>query len=324
MNELEKQILWMDGAIRPWAEGQIHVMSHVLHYGSGIFEGIKCYATADGPAIFRLEDHIRRFEQSGRLYKMQLPYTVEEIIQGCRDIVQAVGLESCYIRPLAFYGYDTLGVHPRDCPVHVAIACFDWGAYLGDDGITRGVRVTVSPWRKFHYTTFPTTAKASGQYLNSLLAIQDAKEKGFDEALLLNMEGDIAEGSGQNLFLVRDGALYTNDETSSILLGLTRDTVMQLARDLDIPVNINPLTLDDLRSADEAFFTGTASEVTPIRELDGHPIGAGKPGPITTRLSELYFDLIKGKRPEYRHWLTYLEQGEKEQSTTVKQASVSD
>ena len=318
MSATGNQYLWMDGAIRPWAEGQIHVMSHVLHYGSGIFEGIKCYETADGPAIFRLDDHIRRFERSAALYQMELPYTVDEIVQGCLDVVTASGLESCYIRPIAFYGYDTLGVHPRDCPVHVAIACFDWGAYLGDDGITRGVRVTVSPWRKFHYSTFPTTAKASGQYLNSLLAIQDAKGKGFDEALLLNMEGDIAEGSGQNLFLVRNGALFTNDEKSSILLGITRETIMQLAQDLDIPVNITTLTLEQLGAADEAFFTGTASEVTPIRELDGQPIGAGKPGPITIQLSEIYFDLIKGKRPEYRHWLTYLVRTGKERSTAHK------
>ena len=298
--------IWMNGALLPWSEGTTHVMSHTLHYGSGVFEGIKCYATADGPAIFRLEDHMRRMAASADLYGMQIPYTVEELVQASVELVKANQLESGYIRPIVFYGYDTLGVHPKNCPVQVAIACFDWGAYLGEEGIANGVRITVSPWKKFHWSSFPTTAKASGQYLNSLLAVTEAHKRGFDEALLLNMEGNIAEGSGQNLFVVQDGTLYTNDEKSSILMGITRETIIQLAGDLGIPVKISDLTQDQLQEADEAFFTGTASEVTPIREVDSHTIGNGKPGELTTRLRALYFDIVKGKQPKYRHWLTYV------------------
>jgi len=306
MNTTTNQKLWLNGELRPWNEGQTHVMSHVIHYGSGCFEGIRAYATAQGPVVFRLQEHIERLERSAQAYNIPMPFTVAEIVQGCLDVLDASGLESAYIRPIVFYGYSSLGVEPQGCPVNVAIACFNWGAYLGEDGISKGVRITVSPWKKFHYTTFPTTAKACGQYLNSMLAKQDAKKRGFDEALLLNMEGNIAEGSGQNLFLVQDGALYTNDEKSSILPGITRDTVIKLAQDLGLPVRIADLTLDQLKTADEAFFTGTASEVTPIREVDGQPIGPGKPGPLTTQLAGLYFDVVKGKSDAYRHWLTYL------------------
>lgn len=299
-------IIWMNGALLPWSEGTTHVMSHTLHYGSGVFEGIKCYPTADGPAIFRLEDHIRRLACSADLYGMQIPYTVEELVQASVELVKANQLESGYIRPIVFYGYDSLGVHPNNCPVQVAIACFDWGAYLGEEGITKGVRITISPWKKFHWSSFPTTAKGNGQYLNSLLALTEARKRGFDEALLLNMEGNIAEGSGQNLFVVKDGTVYTNDEKSSILMGITRDTIIKVSKDLGIPVEIVDLTQDQLLEADEAFFTGTASEVTPIREVDGHTIGDGKPGKLTTRFRALYLDIVKGKRPEYRHWLAFV------------------
>ncbi len=298
--------IWMNGALLPWSEGTTHVMSHTLHYGSGVFEGIKCYATADGPAIFRLEDHLRRMATSADLYGMQIPYTVEELVQGSVELMKANQLESGYIRPIVFYGYDSLGVHPRNCPVQVAIACFDWGAYLGEEGIANGVRITVSPWKKFHWSSFPTTAKGNGQYLNSLLAVTEARKRGFDEALLLNMECNIAEGSGQNLFIVKGGTIYTNDEKSSILMGITRDTIIKVSGDLGIPVEISDLTRDQLLEADEAFFTGTASEVTPIREVDGHTIADGKPGELTIRFRALYLDIVRGKRPEYRHWLTYV------------------
>jgi len=298
--------IWMNGTLLPWSEGTTHVMSHTLHYGSGVFEGIKCYHTADGPAIFRLEDHMQRMADSADLYGMQIPYTVEELVQASIEVVKANQLESGYIRPLVFYGYDSLGVHPNNCPVEVAIACFDWGAYLGEEGVTKGVRITISPWKKFHWSSFPTTAKGSGQYLNSLLAVSEARKRGFDEALLLNMTGNIAEGSGQNLFLVKEGTLYTNNEKASILMGITRDTIIKISGDLGIPVEISDLTRDQLLAADEAFFTGTASEVTPIRELDGQTIGDGKPGELTIRLRTLYLDIVQGKRPEYRHWLTYV------------------
>ena len=298
--------MWMDGNLIPWNQGNIHCMSHTLHYGSGCFEGIKCYTTDSGPAIFRLKAHISRLFESAALYRITIPYTLGEVIQGCVDVVRANSLESCYIRPIVFYGFDSLGVHPNHCPVHVAVACFDWGAYLGEDGLKNGVRITLSPWKKFHHTSFPTVAKASGQYLNSLLAVQGARDRGFDEALLLNKEGNIAEGSGQNLFLVKDDALYTNDEKSSILLGITRDTVISLANDLGIRVHIGDLTMEQLLNADEAFFTGTATEVTPIRELDGRVIGHGSPGEITVLLRSLYFDIVHGCRPEYNKWLHYV------------------
>ncbi|MFC1746848.1 branched-chain amino acid transaminase [Candidatus Neomarinimicrobiota bacterium] len=306
-NELKQ--LWHNGRLIPWNQGQTHVMSHVIHYGSGCFEGIRAYATADGPAVFRLREHIERLERSAQLYQIPLAYSVADIMTGCLDTLQASGLDSAYIRPIVYYGYSTLGVEPKNCPVNVAIACFNWGAYLGDDGMAHGVTIGVSPWRKFHYTNFPTTAKACGQYLNSLLAKLDAKKQGFDEALLLNMEGNIAEGSGQNLFIVKNGVLYTNDEKSSILLGITRDTIIQLAKDQGLTTQIGILTLDELREADEAFFTGTASEVTPIRAVDHQDIGAGKPGPITTQLAKLYFDAVKGRAEQYRHWLSMLPEG---------------
>ena len=283
------------------------MMSHTLHYGSGCFEGIKCYSTPDGPAIFRLEDHMIRLHSSALAFELDLPYSVDVLVQAAIDIVQANQVEACYIRPIAFYGYDSLGVHPNSCPVHVAIACFDWGAYLGQAGLEKGVRVTYSPWVKAHWSSFPTTAKANGQYLNSLLAVRDAKKRGFDEAILLNMEGNIAEGSGQNLFLVKDGVVRTNDEKSSILLGITRESVIQLCRDLSIPVEIGDITKEDLQSADEVFFTGTATEVTPIREIEDQVIGKGRPGPITDRLRTLYFEIMGGRQPEYRHWLAYVQ-----------------
>ncbi|UCH10358.1 MAG: branched-chain amino acid transaminase, partial [Fidelibacterota bacterium] len=290
------------------SEGNVHVMSHTMHYGSGCFEGIKCYLTADGPAIFRLEDHIRRLVRSGALYGIETPFSVEELVAACEEVVRVNDLQNCYIRPIVFYGFDTLGVHPNNCPVHAAIACFNWGAYLGEDGLTHGVRITVSSWRKFHYSSFHCVAKGNGQYMNSMLAVREAKAQGFDEALLLNMEGNIAEGSGNNLFIVKDGILHTNDRTASILMGITRETVLQMAQDEGIPVEISDLTLEQLSDADEAFFTGTATEVTPIREVDGRLIGDGKPGKITTHLRGLYFDIVHGRRAEYHGWLHYVQE----------------
>ena len=206
----QAKYIWFNGKIVPWADAQIHVMSHVLHYGSGVFEGIKCYATDNGPAIFRLDDHIARLFESAIKYGIQIPFTEYDIIKASTEIVKINGYENCYIRPIAFYGYDTLGVHPKDCPVEVAVASFFWGAYLGDDGLTNGVNITVSPWKKISLDAFPPSAKASGQYMNSMLAVQDARDRGYDEALLLNQQGHIAEGSGQNIFIVKDNIIYTN------------------------------------------------------------------------------------------------------------------
>ncbi|NQV43096.1 MAG: branched-chain amino acid transaminase [Candidatus Marinimicrobia bacterium] len=298
--------IWFNGKIVNWNQATTHVMSHGLHYGSGIFEGVKCYITEDGPAIFKLNDHIDRFFTSAKIYRMELPFSNEDMLKGCLDIIKENELENGYIRPVAFYGYDTLGVHPKDCPVEVSIGAFDWGAYLGQDALVNGVRVTVSPWRKFHSSSFPTTAKANGQYLNSLLAVQDAKSKGFDEGLLLNQEGTIAEGAGQNIFLIKNGKLYTNAEDSSILMGITRETLIHLARDLGFRVKVGRLSVGQLLSADEAFFTGTASEVTPIRELDHRVVGSGGRGPITEKLQTAYMDVVHGRNPLYKSWLTYV------------------
>lgn len=302
----ETKYLWMDGEIKNWDDGSIHVMSHALHYGSSFFEGIKCYETAKGPAVFRLKEHMDRLQQSAAIYNMHLPYNSIELCDAVQDLIKANQLKSCYIRPIAFYGYDTLGVHPKKCPVQMAIATFNWGAYLGDGALENGVKVTISPWRKFHSSSLPTVAKAGGQYLNSILAAQDAQEKGFDEGLLLNGDGNIAEGAGQNIFIVKNNTLYTNTEDSSILMGITRETVIELIKDLGYSLQIGKLSLGQLFNADEAFFTGTATEVTPIREVDRRIIGDGKPGPVTNQIQALYFDVIKGKELKYEAWLTYI------------------
>ncbi len=303
----ETNYIWMNGEMKPFSEGTTHVMSHGLHYGSGFFEGIKCYSTDDGnPAVFRLADHMARLHMSAAAYRMKIPYSVDELVQASLDLIKANGLTDCYIRPIAYYGYASLGVHPKNCPVDVAIATFNWGAYLGAEALEKGVRVTLSPWRKIPMTALPVTSKACGQYLNSLLAVQDAKERGYDEAILLNGGQYISEGSGQNLFIVKDGAVYTNSDQASILMGITRDTILKFFEDLNITVHITDLSMEMLEGADEAFFTGTASEVTPIREIDGHTIGSGRPGEITKQVQKLYFDVIQGRNKQYNNWLTYV------------------
>ena len=306
----KSQYIWFNGEIIPWNDAKVHVMSHILHYGSGVFEGIKCYNTDHGGAIFRLDKHIDRLFKSASIYGMEIPFSKQEIILGTIDITKENSLSNCYIRPIAFYGYDTLGVHPKNCPVDVAIASFYWGAYLGDDGILNGVRLTVSPWRKFSYKSMPSTAKASGQYLNSLLAVRDARLKGFDEALLLNEDGNIAEGSGQNIFYVKDGELFTNDEKSSILMGITRETIIDIASDIEIKSNITEITLEDILKADEAFFSGTASEITPIKSIDNELIADGNPGEITLKLRKMYLDIVHAKNDRYNKWLSFINQHE--------------
>ena len=298
-------LIWHNGKIVPFEDATTHVMSHALHYGSGIFEGIKCYNTPNGPAIFKLDQHITRLFESAKIYNMQIPFTPEELSKACLDLLVRNKIDSGYIRPIAFYGYDTLGVHPKECAVSVSIGIFNWGSYLGEGALENGVRVTVSPWRKFHSTSLPTVAKASGQYLNSLLAVQDAKAKGFDEALLLNQEGTIAEGAGQNIFIVKNGELFTNAEDSSILMGITRETIIYLARKIEISVHVGKLSLGQIFNGDEAFLCGTASEVTPIREVDGRIIGNGKSGPLTQKLQTTYIDIVNGKNDQFNHWLTF-------------------
>ena len=293
----------MNGQVKRWNEANVHVSAHALHYGSGVFEGMRCYETADGPAVFRMEEHLKRLFASAAVYSMEIPYTRDEIESAICDVILRNGYRSCYVRPLCFYGSDTLGVHPRNCPVQMAILTWPWGAYLGAEQQETGVRVTVSSWQKFGSQMMPATAKGCGQYLNSMLAVREAFSKGFDEGLLLNADGTIAEGSGENLFLVRDGRLLTNDERSSILMGITREAVIEIAGDLGYEVEVRELWLDDLLSADEAFFTGTATEVAPIREVDGSQIGNGARGPITEKIQRVFFAATSGSEPRYRRWL---------------------
>jgi len=298
------KFVWKNGQVVPWEQATVHVSSHGLHYGTGVFEGMRCYKTSSGPAVFRLSEHLDRWLASASVYGMKLPYSRQQLAQATLQIISANGFEGCYIRPIAFYGSDGLSVHPRNCPVEVMIFAWPWGAYLGGDALERGIRATVSPWRKFQSDAIPATAKACGQYLNSVLAVQDAIARGYDEAILLDSAGCVTEGSGENLFIVKGGRLCTNDERSSVLMGITRDAVLRLAREMGIAVSIQQLTLADVQQADEAFFTGTAVEVTPVASIDDHPIGAGKRGPVTAMLQRAFFDVTGGTNPQYANWLT--------------------
>tara|TARA_Y100001968_G_C19327250_1_gene702395 strand:- start:126 stop:1046 length:921 start_codon:yes stop_codon:yes gene_type:complete len=298
--------IWHNNKIVNWDSANIHVMSHVIHYGSGVFEGIKCYNTHMGPAIFRLSCHIDRLFQSAEAYNIKIPFDKEAIMKGCIDIVNKNALTDCYIRPITFYGYDTLGVNPKECPVNVSIAAFFWGAYLGEKGLEKGVNICLSPWQKFSYKAMPSTAKGCGQYMNSMLSVNYAKSNGYDEGLLLDTRGFIAEGSGQNIFIVKSGKVYTNDEKSSILLGITRETIIQLCKELNIEIIVKDLTLDELIDADEAFFSGTASEITPIVSLDGKKINSGEIGVITNQLKSLYMNIVLAKSDSHLPWLTFI------------------
>jgi branched-chain amino acid aminotransferase len=302
----ESKWVWQNGQIIPWAQATTHVSVHALHYGSGVFEGIRCYATPDGPAVFRLDAHLERLYASASVHGLKIPYSQEELADGICDLIQRNGFNSCYVRPICYFGAGSLGLHPGKCPVEVAILAWPWATYLGAEGLQQGVRVTLSPWVKFHSQMMPTTAKACGQYINSILAVRDAMSRGFDEALLLDIEGNIAEGSGENLFIVRDGELITNDQRNSILLGITRDAVIEIAHDLGYKVRTDTLRIEDLLAADEAFFTGTAAEVTPIREVDGAFINDGLPGPITKQIQECFFSLTSGQGEKHREWLHFV------------------
>jgi branched-chain amino acid aminotransferase len=299
----ESKWVWMDGRVIPWRNATTHVSAHALHYGSGVFEGMRCYETSEGPAVFRLDAHLARLYASAEVYGITIPYTREELANGVNEIVRLNNFRSCYVRPICYLGSGSLGVHPGDNPVEVVILAWPWAPYLGAEGLKQGVRVTVSPWLKFQSRMMPTTAKACGQYLNSMLAVRDAVSRGFAEALLLDADGHLAEGSGENLFIVRDGQLLTNDERHSILLGITREAVVRIASDLGYQVVIRALDLEDLLSADEAFFTGTAAEVTPIREVDGAAIGKRTPGFVTEEIQQVFFAATSGRDQRYKHWL---------------------
>jgi branched-chain amino acid aminotransferase len=300
--------IWMNGKFVPWHEATFHVSAHALHYGSGVFEGVRCYETVNGPAVFRLDEHLMRLYASAAVYGIEIPVKPEELAQATCELITLNGFSSCYIRHISFYGSESLALHPVNCPVQVAILAWPWGPYLGANAAKSGVRITVSPWLKFDSRMMPTRAKACGQYLNSILAVRDAVARGYDEALLLDLQGHIAEGSGENLFIVRDGRIFTNDERDSILLGITRDSVIEIARGLSYSVETDTLQLEDLLNADEAFFTGTAAEVTPVCEVDGKPIGDGTVGRITTQIQSAFVDAVAGCDRRYEHWLTLVEQ----------------
>jgi branched-chain amino acid aminotransferase len=301
------EFIWMNGSVMRWDEAQVHVTAHALQYGTGVFEGVRSYDTPDGPAIFRLDAHMHRFANSARFYELALPYSFDELCAGAIEVVRANGLDNAYLRPLAFFDSHSFSVWPKDCPVSVAIIAVPGKQYL-QGGPEHGVRVTVSTVRRIDASTLPPFVKACGHYTNSVRAVQEAIRRGYDEALLLNTKGDIAEGSGANLFIVKNGVLITNDFDASIVMGITRDAVLTIARDLDIPVDVRPMSLADVQTADEVFFSGTAVEVTPIKEVDGIVIGDGSPGRVTRRIQETFFAAVHGKLPQYRDWLAYVDQ----------------
>ena len=295
--------IWFDGKLVDWRDANIHVLTHSLHYGMGVFEGVRAYKTVSGTAIFRLAEHTRRLFNSAHIFQMKLPYTPEQMMDAQKEVVRANALESCYLRPIAWIGSEKLGVSPRGNTIHVAVAAWPWGAYLGEDGLARGIRVKTSSYTRHHVNASLVRAKASGYYINSILANQEVTANGYDEALLLDTEGYVSEGAGENVFIVRDSVIYTPD-LASCLDGITRDSVLTMARDLGYKVVEKRITRDEMYCADEAFFTGTAAEVTPIRELDDRIIGEGSRGPITEKLQSLFFEVVAGKSEKYRNWLT--------------------
>ena len=299
-------VIWLDNRLVPWAEATTHVLTHSLHYGSGVFEGLRAFATERGPAIFRLQEHTDRLFTSAGCVDMTIPFSQEEINQACIDVVQKNRLETAYIRPICFYGAEGLGLHAKGLEVHTAVAAWEWGAYLGVEGLERGIRVYTSSIIRDRVNSPLTSSKICGNYVYSAVATAQAKQAGYDEALLLEPDGRISEGSGENLFIVRDGMLET-PALGSALDGITRRTIIELAREADLEVRENRLIRDDLLQCEEAFFTGTAADVTPIRELDGEAIGNGQRGPITSQLQQQYQDIVSGRSERHLHWLTLVE-----------------
>jgi len=303
--EMDVETIWMDGEFVDWDEAQVHVLTHGLHYGTGVFEGVRCYDTADGPAIFRWEDHLDRLYDSAKVYEMEIPHSPAELTEATVELIRREGLSSCYIRPIVFYGYDRLGLNPEGVPVQVSIAVWPWGAYLGEEALEEGVDVKVVSWRKYGSDQIPTNAKTTGTYINSVLASLEATKHGYVEGIVLNGQGNVAEGPGENLFLVRDGELYTTGLAESILDGITRRTVITLARDRGYTVHDDAtISRGELYTADELFFTGTAAEVTPIRSVDDKEVGDGTKGPVTDELQTAFFDLVENRPEEYADWFT--------------------
>ncbi|OOC48070.1 MULTISPECIES: branched-chain amino acid transaminase [Thioalkalivibrio] len=298
-------VIWLDGQMVPWREAKTHVLTHTLHYGMGVFEGVRAYKTERGPAIFRLQDHTRRLFNSAKILGMTIPYTAEVLNDAQIASVRDNGLESAYLRPMCFLGSEGMGLRADNLLVHAMVAAWHWGSYLGDEGIEKGIRIRTSSFSRHHVNVTMCKAKANGNYMNSMMALQEATRCGYDEAMLLDTEGYVAEGSGENIFIVRDGVLFTPDLTSA-LDGITRRTVIELAHEEGLDVIEKRITRDEVYIADEAFFTGTAAEVTPIREVDDRPIGSGTRGPITERLQSRYFDVVQGRDSRHEGWLTFV------------------
>jgi branched-chain amino acid aminotransferase len=304
ITEVDK--IWMDGELVDWRDAKVHVLSHAVHYGSGVFEGIRAYETSRGAAVWHLEEHLKRLFRSAKLYHMDIPYSVDAITDGVKDVIRANDLKACYIRPVVMRGYGEMGVNPLNAPVNVFIAVWPWGAYLGEDALEQGVRIKISSWRRNSQNSLPAAAKATGQYINSVLAKVESVKAGYDEAIMLNEAGMITDGSGENVFVLRDGVLTTPPISAGCLDGITRQSVMTIARDLGYEVREENLVRTDLYNADEAFFSGTAAEITPIREVDDRVVGEGHRGPVTKELQGAFFSATKGETERYVSWLTYV------------------
>jgi len=300
----EVEFIWMDGALVPWADAKVHVLTHALHYGSGVFEGIRCYETADGPAVFRLTEHMERFERSARMILMDLGYSVDDTVEAVKDTIRANKLPACYIRPIAFRGYGVMGLDPIPAPVQVSIACWPWETYMGEEALVKGVDVGVSSWRQRGINASPPAIKATANYLNSSLARIEANRHGYNEAVMLNEAGKVCEGTGENLFIVRDGVISTPPVSDGILEGITRDSIMIIADNLGYPVIEESLVRTDLYCADEMFMTGSAAEVVPVRSVDGRVIGDA--GPVTLELQKTFFRVVHGEEPGYEEWLEHV------------------
>jgi len=301
----EVDFIWMNGKFLPWKKATTHFLTHGLHYGSAVFEGIRCYDTAKAPAVFRLTDHLKRLYHSADVFGMKIPFREKELYHATIELIKKNNLKECYIRPIAYYGYGQMGLNPIGASVDVGIAVWPWGAYLGEDGVKNGIRMKISSWIRPPANMMPTNAKVSGNYVNSIIAKVESVEAGYDEAILLDANGNVAECTGENIFIIKDNVLIT-PPTDNSLKGITRDSIMQIALDFDVKVEERLFSKDKLFAADEAFLTGTAAEITPIREVDDKAIGAGKPGPLTKKLQAKYYDIIHGKCPEYEKWLDYV------------------
>ncbi|MDQ6909650.1 MAG: branched-chain amino acid transaminase [Actinomycetota bacterium] len=296
--------IWMDGKLVAWDDAKVHILTHTLHYGSGVFEGVRAYATSQGPAVFRLTDHIHRLFRSAKVYLIDIPYTPEELIEGAKETIRANGLDACYIRPIVYLGYGEMGLNPLPCPVNVSIAVWPWGTYLGDEGVKRGVRMKISTWQRHDPNAVPVAAKGIGMYVNSSMAKVEALKAGYDEAILLSPQGYVSECTGENLFIVKNGRLLTPPVSAGALEGITQDSVVTIARDLGIEVHETNILRTDLYLAEEAFLTGTAAEVVPIRSVDDREIG--EPGPITRAIQDTYFATVRGEDDRYKNWLEYV------------------